>query len=237
MEGYFNYLLKVQDVYKDIKYLQDQIDNLPKKINENKKNLERSKKNIENLKVEIETIEKEIETLEIKLEEEEKKKNQYENSDVESYKTAEIIYDDLTDTIANIEKNKKEIEKRKALRMECQNKIKSEENIISNITKDIEQEEEFIKVKMDELINELKSKEKEKNDIYNNIPKDIMEKFERILHSKNMKGIVPLFENYCSGCNMILPAAFSNKVKLNKDIVFCPYCSRILYYEENEKYF
>ena len=31
---------------------------------------------------------------------------------------------------------------------------------------------------------------------------------------------------------MILPANFANEVREGEDINFCPYCSRILYYEE-----
>jgi uncharacterized protein YbaR (Trm112 family) len=34
---------------------------------------------------------------------------------------------------------------------------------------------------------------------------------------------------------MILPVQFANMVRLREEIVFCPYCSRILYYEESEQ--
>jgi hypothetical protein len=33
---------------------------------------------------------------------------------------------------------------------------------------------------------------------------------------------------------MILPVQFANLVRLGEEIVFCPYCSRILFYEESE---
>ena len=33
---------------------------------------------------------------------------------------------------------------------------------------------------------------------------------------------------------MILPAQFANDVRTGDKIVFCPYCSRILYYQEIE---
>jgi len=36
----------------------------------------------------------------------------------------------------------------------------------------------------------------------------------------------------CMGCHMILPAQFSNAVRHGEEFVFCPYCSRILFYEE-----
>ena len=32
---------------------------------------------------------------------------------------------------------------------------------------------------------------------------------------------------------MILPAQFANQVRDGEEIVFCPYCSRILYYQES----
>ena len=34
---------------------------------------------------------------------------------------------------------------------------------------------------------------------------------------------------------MFLPAQFANEVRKNEDILFCPYCSRILYYEETSE--
>ena len=37
------------------------------------------------------------------------------------------------------------------------------------------------------------------------------------------------------GCHMILPAHFANTVRQGEEIVFCPYCSRILFYEESEQ--
>ena len=33
---------------------------------------------------------------------------------------------------------------------------------------------------------------------------------------------------------MILPAQFANEVRNGTDIVFCPYCSRILFYQDQE---
>ena len=181
---------------------------------------------------EIKKIDDEIKEIEIKLFEEEKKKTQFESADSTNYKSVEIIYNELTDTISNIEKYKKEIEKKKSAKFEHLNKIKAEENIIENINKDISEEEKFVKEETEKLINDLKQKDKEKKEIYKKLPKDIVEKFERIMVNKKLRGIVPIHENSCSGCNIILPIDFINKVKLNKTIVFCPYCSRVLYDEE-----
>jgi len=60
---------------------------------------------------------------------------------------------------------------------------------------------------------------------------EILFKFQRIIQ-RNSEGIVSVRNGVCSGCHMILPANFANQVREGEDINFCPYCSRILYYEE-----
>jgi predicted nucleic acid-binding Zn-ribbon protein len=63
---------------------------------------------------------------------------------------------------------------------------------------------------------------------------EVLFKFERIIRNKMGRGIVAIRGGVCMGCHMILPVQFANIVHQGEEIVFCPYCSRILYYEEAE---
>jgi predicted nucleic acid-binding Zn-ribbon protein len=65
-------------------------------------------------------------------------------------------------------------------------------------------------------------------------PEDLF-KFERIIRNKGGRGIVAIKNGVCMGCHMILPAQFANMVRKGEDTVYCPYCSRILFYEESEQ--
>ena len=66
-------------------------------------------------------------------------------------------------------------------------------------------------------------------------------KFERIIKSKNKNGvdkeggIVAVKGNVCNGCHMILPSQFANEVRKGESVLFCPYCSRVLYYLEGSE--
>jgi len=60
---------------------------------------------------------------------------------------------------------------------------------------------------------------------------DILFKFERIIRNKEGLGIVPVVNGCCSGCHIILPMQFVNEVRNEDKIRFCPYCSRILYFQ------
>jgi len=71
----------------------------------------------------------------------------------------------------------------------------------------------------------------EEDKITPNLDQEILFKFQRIIQ-RNSEGIVSVKGNVCSGCHMILPEQFANVVHTGEGINFCPYCSRILFYEE-----
>ena len=81
-----------------------------------------------------------------------------------------------------------------------------------------------------EQVENLITKEKQ---LTSDLDPEVVYKFERILRNKMGLGIVAIKGNVCMGCHMILPVQFSNNVRLGEDFIFCPYCSRILYYEES----
>ena len=85
------------------------------------------------------------------------------------------------------------------------------------------------------LKQELEELKKQEEEIIPGIDPEIIFKFERIIRNKQSKGIVAVKGNVCDGCHMILPAQFANEVRQGKDIVFCPYCSRILFYQEQDE--
>ena len=79
---------------------------------------------------------------------------------------------------------------------------------------------------------QIEALQKEEKELTDDLDKEVVFKFERILRNKMGIGIVAIKGNVCMGCHMILPAQFSNNVRLGEDFIFCPYCSRILFYEE-----
>ena len=83
-------------------------------------------------------------------------------------------------------------------------------------------------------ISDLKTREDE---ISKGIAPEILFKLERIIRNKKGVGVVPVHGVVCTGCHMILPANFVNEIRdeENTQVHFCPYCSRILFYEETEE--
>jgi predicted nucleic acid-binding Zn-ribbon protein len=127
--------------------------------------------------------------------------------------------------------------------------VQREERILSDLNEEIkrltgliEQQEAELsgrRKRIDEEVSAKKAQlaelEAEEKDIASGLDGELLFKFDRIIRHKMSKGIVAIKSGVCTGCHMILPAQFANRVHEGEEIVFCPYCSRILYYEESDQ--
>ena len=152
----------------------------------------------------------------------------------------------------------KQISEAKLLEEQVRKDLQKEEKDLAELNERLKNTEESIKFNESELNTSRESLNKELssydnklaklkveedkvtkniNDIYSKEEnaelkaQEILFKFQRIIQ-RNSEGIVSVRNGVCSGCHMILPANFANEVREGEDINFCPYCSRILYYEE-----
>ena len=140
----------------------------------------------------------------------------------------------------------KEIDEASALEQQIRKDLQKEEKNLAELNESLDNDRKNIDSSVEEYndglavldseieghkgrLAELESEEKQYEE---GIDPDIIFKFERIIKSKQGKGIVAVKGNVCDGCHMILPAQFANEVHDGEKIVFCPYCSRILFYQE-----
>lgn len=152
----------------------------------------------------------------------------------------------------------KQITEAKLLEEQVRKELQHEEKDLAELNERLKNSEELIKFQESELNSSRDSLNKELTSYDNKLAKlkveedkvtkninmiyageenaelkaqEILFKFQRIIQ-RNSEGIVSVRNGVCSGCHMILPANFANEVREGEDINFCPYCSRILYYEE-----
>ncbi len=86
-----------------------------------------------------------------------------------------------------------------------------------------------------QLINEEGSQLKDQRaSLATSANKDVLQIYERLLHNKRDRVIVPIENRTCSGCHIVLTAQHENLVRRGDNIVFCEHCSRIHYWQESE---
>jgi len=144
----------------------------------------------------------------------------------------------------------KEIEDAAGKEQEFRNKLQREVRHLSDLDEEIkrnqaliEQQERELEERRREIEREASEKDRQLKSLLERETTlaaelndtDVLFKFERIIRNKMGRGIVAIKGGVCMGCHMILPAQFANVVRQGEEIVFCPYCSRILFYEESEQ--
>ena len=112
------------------------------------------------------------------------------------------------------------------------NAIKEKEESIKILSQSFEEEIKQLEESKVDLDKEFKVAKEKKDKLSQGVSPDLLFKFERIIKNKGGVAKVELVSGVCQGCHMELPQQFVNKVRLNEEIQFCPYCSRILEYKE-----
>ena len=237
MEAVFEKLKSLQNILSEKIVLEHKILEMPKILNTQEELLARMKKTF---------IEKNLDYEKAKTAEAE-----YRNSLLEAEAKREKAEKNMESisTQREYEALGKEIEDAAGKEQEFRNKLQREIRIISELDEEMKQSQALIEQQEGELEDrrrdietEVASKEaqmkalsKEEAGLAADLDSDVIFKFERIIRNKMGQGIVAIKSGVCMGCNMILPAQFANTVRLGEEIVFCPYCSRILFYEESEQ--
>ncbi len=132
----------------------------------------------------------------------------------------EVIEEEEMNALQEIEEMKKVIDEQNDLYVQLKTTIAEKGKVVNKLMKEKQK-------KLDKC---LKAKEK----ISAGLDEEVIYKFEKIVKKKDGIGLVSIRNNVCMGCNMILPPQFVNDVRREEEIIFCPNCSRILYYYEEK---
>jgi predicted nucleic acid-binding Zn-ribbon protein len=130
---------------------------------------------------------------------------------------------------------RKEVQQKERQLLELDEQIKQHAALIEQQEKELAEKRAGIEEEVAAKKKQLDALLKQEKNLTDNLDSEVVFKFERIIRNKMGLGIVAIKGNVCMGCHMILPAQFSNNVRLGEEFVFCPYCSRILYYEESSE--
>jgi predicted nucleic acid-binding Zn-ribbon protein len=128
---------------------------------------------------------------------------------------------------------RKEVQVKEKILQDLNEQITQYASLIEQQEKELAEKHAGIEAEIAEKNIQQDSLQKKEKKLTDDLDKEVVFKFERIIRNKEGVGIVAIKGNVCMGCHMILPAQFSNNVRVGEDFIFCPYCSRILYYEES----
>jgi hypothetical protein len=146
----------------------------------------------------------------------------------------EALNKEIRDATEKEHQLRKDLQREERLLAEIEEALRRDESMIKLQEAEISEKSKRITAEKDEKLTEIQTLKKNEGRASSGIEKEVLFKFERIIRSKQGLGIVPVKGAVCTGCYMILPSQFVNEVRSGNRIIFCPYCSRVLYFEESE---
>ncbi len=227
-------LEKLQDVLVEKYKIEASIQELPKELEVSTETLERYKKDYIAQNAEYEAEKAKVSALRLELDEAVRSREMGEKNmdDIKTHREYEILDKQISEAQSREEEIRKNLQQEERKLEELKDNLAGDEEIIKAQESDVEEIKAKNDANMENFQNELadlKNKEKEASE---GIESEIVYKFQRIIQ-RNQKGIVAVKGNVCEGCHMILPFQFATEVRRGDNVLFCPYCSRVIYYEES----
>jgi predicted nucleic acid-binding Zn-ribbon protein len=234
-ENELDKLRTLQDILTEKIQLEHQIQEIPKQLGALEEAYNRTRKSFIEKNMEHEKIKNAEEEARNFLFEAEQARERAERiiSETNTQREYEAIDKERNTAGEKEQQYRKEVQQKEKLLLELDEQLKQHADLITQQEKEIAEKRAGIEAEVSEKKGQVDTLLKKEKKLTDDLDSEVVFKFERIIRNKMGLGIVAIKGNVCMGCHMILPAQFSNNVRLGEDFVFCPYCSRILYYEES----
>jgi len=231
MNEQLNFLVELQEIDKIIDQLKNEREAIPIQIEKIKNLLEEEKNKIEELKKNLTQLQVERKNQEIELETREQNIRKH-FTELNLVKTNEA-YRALLNEIEKSKGEKNQIEEKILELMQkiedLSLEIKETTKMFSTKQEKSEKEMKILEEKIAKISQEITEKERERENIAKKISSSLFQRYTKIRESKKGLAVVPIEDNHCGGCRMLLPPHLINEVYKNQTIVTCEVCSRILY--------
>ncbi|MDR2071991.1 MAG: C4-type zinc ribbon domain-containing protein [Spirochaetaceae bacterium] len=237
MESMFEKLRTLQEILSEKIKLEHEVEEIPKILITQEELLARLKKTFIDKNLEYEkcrVAETEYRSL---LEEAGSMREKSEkNMDVVStQREYEALDKEIRDAADREQQYRKDLQREERVLADLDEQIKQNQALIEQQEKELEERRLGIETEVAEKQAEIGRLEEEERKLNEGLDPEVLFKFERIIRNKMGRGIVAIKGGVCMGCHMVLPVQFANTVHQGEDILFCPYCSRILYYEDTDQ--
>jgi len=147
-------------------------------------------------------------------------------------------YQAMLKEIENIETKNSEIETEIICLLE---EIDTRKGLFQEKEKSKEQHNRKYDVERQNIIREIDSLDEkilmcsqELKKILESIPKDITKRYDMIKAVNHGTAVVSVWKGVCGGCFMNIPPQLYNELQKTDDLISCPNCSRIIYWQNKE---
>jgi len=237
MEEVFERLRDYQEILTKRVEIEREVNEIPKSLDAQVELLTRVKKSFAEKDAAFKEAEAKVRDLRQQLAEAETAREAAEKQmdAISTQREYEALNKEIRDATDREHGIRKDLQREERTLSEIEESLRRDESMIQLQEGEINEKSAKINTEKESKVSEIGKLKTDEEKASEGIDKDILFKFERIIRSKQGLGIVPVKGYVCTGCYMILPAQFVNEVRSGNRIIFCPYCSRVLYFQETEE--
>ncbi len=225
-----------QDVLMERVSIEKEVKELPKSIIAQEEVLLRARKSYSDRSQRLADIQARVLHMKAELAEviDHKDRSEQQMDNISSPREFEALNKEITEAGLKEDQLRKDLRKEEENLKEAENEVKASQSLIASQESEINEKKTKILNEEASMLGRITELKKIEEELTNDLDPEIVFKFERIIKSKQGIGVVPVKGVVCSGCSIVLPAQFVNSVRQSNTVVFCPYCSRVLSYEEGD---
>jgi len=220
-----NTVRKIEKIKRDFPL---KIEQLEKELNRKKERLEKGKAALEKTKKSRRKKEQELGMRMEKL-----RKSQDKLFSVKTNKEYQAVLKEIDD----IKRNCSDLETEILVFMEETDKlsleIKEKEVQDQRWFQEFKKQKKVLETEIKKSELELEKQQKIRTETIEKVNPDLMKKYDMLREKRQGLAIVPIQDGLCQGCNMNIPPQKILEIrKNNKTIMSCPFCNRIVYFDE-----
>lgn len=232
-------LIRLQSVITEKLDLENQREMIPQSLRENEEALTKAEAVLEGLEEDLRQAESEEKSLSIQYADADNQSNEYQKV-IESLNTMREL-EAMNKQINEAEARAKSLLVAKKAKTEqikeLGERISEQQGVVDSLKAKVDEAKTVVDSQIAEIDSKIAALNSECDEIKGGvISEEFYSRFYNIAKKKNGEGLVPVRGQVCMGCNTVLPMQFVIDLRLRQlkdEVETCPYCSRMIYYDES----
>lgn len=113
--------------------------------------------------------------------------------------------------------------------------VKKDEDVLNQRKKEYEAEVKIIENDLNTIDADAVSWEKKRAHLRKDVSAEILARYEKVKNRNNGVGVISVWKQVCNGCHMNIPPQLYNELQKTTELLSCPNCNRIMYFQNMEK--
>ena len=228
-------LKKLQQLDLAILSLKEQLADPPRRLGERRDAVHRAKADLEAKKAEIKETQKDLHELEVDLQDGEEKLER--NKVLLNQAKTNDEYSTLQSQIETITRKNGKVEEAILEKMDrvdaLQEELAAAEAAVEAEEAALKASEGEVEAEVARLGEQVEGRIAERNAMAEGIDAEAVKTYERILEKRTDGALAVVEGKVCQGCFTRLPPQWINLIQIDKELVTCPQCGRIVYLAES----